>query len=148
MRIWANAQPLGQRDPSASDCDPEHCRGNDDCRGLSLRMRSEAHSRARDRRPDLSTHRSAPATLACPCTDLRDAAIIYARGGCRKREHPIVLHGDGPPAFPQGESPTTGTVDRDDRPPRQHHGGSRPVTLNSFHGTTDIGDQALPAGFR
>ncbi|HET9063019.1 MAG TPA: hypothetical protein VFO62_07000, partial [Candidatus Binatia bacterium] len=154
------AQPFSAGgDPSASDCLAilSTAVGNDDCRGLSpcvCAPKGTLPARATDALICLNASVGAPATLACPCTDLRDAAYQFtpAADVVNANIQSCFTATDYIGAFPQGESPATGdwstgwTIDL--------HGNTtvwEPVsvgTLNSCPaGTTDIGDQALPAGF-
>lgn len=154
------AQPFSAGgDPSASDCLAilSTAVGNDDCRGLSpcvCAPKGTLPARATDALICLNASVGAPATLACPCTDLRDAAYQFtpATDVVNANIQSCFTATDYIGAFPQGESPATGdwstgwTIDL--------HGNTtvwEPVsvgTLNSCPaGTTDIGDQVLPAGF-
>lgn len=162
------AQPFSAGgDPSASDCLAilSTAVGNDDCRGLSpcvCAPKGTLPARATDALICLNASVGAPATLACPCTDLRDAAYQFtpATDVVNANIQSCFTATDYIGAFPQGESPTTGdwstgwTIDL--------HGNTtiwEPATGGTLNGatptangscptgTTDIGDQTLPAGF-
>lgn len=162
------AQPFSAGgDPSASDCLAilSTAVGNDDCRGLSpcvCAPKGTLPARATDALICLNASVGAPATLACPCMDLRDAAYQFnpATDVANPNIQSCFTATDYIGAFPQGESPATGdwstgwTIDL--------HGnttvwepasggtlaGATPsADGNCPTGTTDIGNTNLPAGF-
>jgi hypothetical protein len=154
-------------DPSASDCLSilSTAVGNSDCQGLHpcvCAPKGTLPARATDALICLNASVGAPATLACPCMDLRDPTYAFnpATNVANPNIQSCFTATDYIGAFPQGTSPTTGdwtkgwTISL--------HGNKtiwKPATVGTLNGatpsangscptgTTDIGDTNLPPGF-
>jgi hypothetical protein len=110
------SQPFsGGGNPSASDCLSilATAVGNSNCEGLNpcvCAPKGTLPARASDALICLNKSVGAPATLACPCADLRDSAYAFtpASDVPNVNVQSCFTATDYIGAFPQGESPDTG----------------------------------------
>jgi hypothetical protein len=162
------AQPFSTgADPSASDCLSilSTAVGNSACQDQNpcvCAPKGTLPARATDALICLNASVGAPATLACPCTDLRDAAYQFtpASDVANPNITSCFTATDYIGAFPQGDSPATGdwstgwTIDLhgnntvwEPASGGTLAGGTPSANGTCPTGTTDIGDTNLPAGF-